>query len=571
MKVQTEQSKFDTDEHILVCLSSSPSNARIIHTAAKMAKVLHARFTAIYVQTDTVINDEDQSRLSQNIQLAQRLGAEIVMTHGENVALQISEYVRLSDVTKIVIGQSSARRRGLFGRPTLTEKLISSAPNVDIHIIPDALNYTKSHRRRLFFGAEIPSLRDIAVTVLALASKLKDHARLSARSAFRVQVLFDTDRLLQKAKNNDDVLSVTCMQLSRLLDRSIVAYTKGENGMLSGRLYAEKKDTHAEKLLSDAERQTAEWVLQNGHRAGAATAQFGKSECLYLAIRAGGRVYGVIGIPMKPEKPDSFESSIVLSVVNECALAMDNAHNAAEKERAADLAKSEQLRADLLRSISHDLRTPLCSVSGNADTLLHNGNCLDEATKQQIYKDIYDDSEWLIGVVENLLYVTRLNDGRLKLELTDQLVDEVVNEAVSHLKKKSVGHKVTVRCDDLILARMDAQLIVQVIVNLIDNALKYTEQGSEICVSAEKQGGDAVIRVTDNGNGIADDMKPHIFEMFYTGKNTVADSRRSFGIGLTLCKSIVELHGGTLTLTDNVPHGCIFTFTLPLSEVTLNE
>ena len=144
---------------------------------------------------------------------------------------------------------------------------------------------------------------------------------------------------------------VTCMQLSRLLDRSIVAYTKGENGMLSGRLYAEKKDTHAEKLLSDAERQTAEWVLQNGHRAGAATAQFGKSECLYLAIRAGGRVYGVIGIPMKPEKPDSFESSIVLSVVNECALAMDNAHNAAEKERAADLAKSEQLRADLLRSI----------------------------------------------------------------------------------------------------------------------------------------------------------------------------------------------------------------------------
>ena len=658
MKVQTEQSKFDTDEHILVCLSSSPSNARIIHTAAKMAKVLRARFTAIYVQTDTVINDEDQSRLSQNIQLAQRLGAEIVMTHGEDVALQISEYVRLSDVTKIMIGQSSARRRGLFGRPTLTEKLISSAPDVDIHIIPDALNYTKSHRRRLFFGAEIPSLRDIAVTVLVLAvctaigflfdhldfpdtnivtvyilgvlmisvltkgyfcsmagsllsvvlfgfflteprlsfqtyavgypvtfavmlassvltgtlaSKLKDHARLSARSAFRVQVLFDTDRLMQKAKSNDDVLSVTCMQLSRLLDRSIVAYTKGENGMLSGRLYAEKKDTHAEKLLNDAERQSAEWVLQNGRRAGAATAQFGKSECLYLAIRAGGRVYGVIGIPMKPEKPDSFESSIVLSVVNECALAMDNAHNAAEKERAADLAKSEQLRADLLRSISHDLRTPLCSVSGNADTLLHNGNCLDEATKQQIYKDIYDDSEWLIGVVENLLYVTRLNDGRLKLELTDQLVDEVVNEAVSHLKKKSVGHKVTVRCDDLILARMDAQLIVQVIVNLIDNALKYTEQGSEICVSAEKQGGDAVIRVTDNGNGIADDMKPHIFEMFYTGKNTVADSRRSFGIGLTLCKSIVELHGGTLTLTDNVPHGCIFTFTLPISEVTLNE
>ena len=169
MRTQTEQSKNGADEHILVCLSSSPSNAKIVHTAARMAKALGARFTAIYVQTDTVINDEDQSRISQNIQLAQRLGAEIVMTHGEDVPLQISEYVRLSDVTKIVIGQSSARRRGLFGRPTLTEKLIASAPDVDIHIIPDALNYTKPHRRRLFFGAEIPSLRDIAVTVLALA------------------------------------------------------------------------------------------------------------------------------------------------------------------------------------------------------------------------------------------------------------------------------------------------------------------------------------------------------------------------------------------------------------------
>ena len=658
MKVQTEQSKSDTDEHILVCLSSSPSNARIIHTAAKMVKVLRARFTAIYVQTDSAESKKDRLRLEQNIQLAQKLGAEIVMTHGEDVPLQISEYVRLSNVTEIVIGQSSARRRGLFAKPTLTEKLISVAPDADIHIIPDTLNCAKPHRRRLFLGTDMPSLRDIALTVLTLAvctgigflfnhlgfpdtnivtvyilgvlmisvltkgylcsmagsllsvvlfgfflteprlsfktyavdypvtfavmlaasvltgtlaSKLKNHARLSARSAYRMQVLFDTDRLLQKAKSNEDILGITCMQLSRLLDRSIIAYTKSENGMPTVRLFDEKKDAQAENLLSSTERQAAEWVFQNGRRAGATTAQFGKAECLYLAIRTEKCVYGVIGIPMKPEKPDSFEKSIVLSVLNECALAMDNAHNAAEKERVADLAKSEQLRADLLRSISHDLRTPLCSVSGNADTLLHNGSCLDEATKQQIYKDIYDDSEWLIGVVENLLYVTRLNDGRMKLELTDQLADEVVNEAVSHLKQKSVGHTVTVKCDDLILARMDAQLIVQVIVNLIDNALKYTEQGSEICVSAEKQGGDVVIRVTDNGNGIADDMKPHIFEMFYTGKNTVADSRRNFGIGLTLCKSIVELHGGTLTLTDNVPHGCIFTFTLPLSEVTLNE
>ena len=145
MQIQTEQPKNGADEHILVCLSSSPSNARIIHTAAKMAKVLHAKFTAIYVQTDSVESEKNRLRLEQNIQLAQGLGAaDRFTTHGEDVPLQISEYVRLSDVTKIVIGQSSARRRGLFGKPTLTEKLISVAPNVDIHIIPDALNYVQT-------------------------------------------------------------------------------------------------------------------------------------------------------------------------------------------------------------------------------------------------------------------------------------------------------------------------------------------------------------------------------------------------------------------------------------------
>ena len=122
---------------------------------------------------------------------------------------------------------------------------------------------------------------------------------------------------------------------------------------------------------------------------------------------------------MQKETQDSFEYSILLSVINECALAMENARNAIEKEENAVLAKNEQLRADLLRAISHDLRTPLCSISGNADMLLNNSDRLDGVTKNQIYTDIYDDSVWLIGVVENLLSITKLNDGKLKFKFTD--------------------------------------------------------------------------------------------------------------------------------------------------------
>ena len=404
----------------------------------------------------------------------------------------------------------------------------------------------------------------------ALAAKLKTHAKMSAQLAFRTQVLFDTDRLMQKAQGETEILDVTCTQLIRLLNRNITAYVV-ENGTLSGgKLFSEEKED-TEDFLIPEEQRIARWVYENRQRAGASTQYFPQAKCLYLAIRNGNSVYGVIGIPLQEETLDSFEYSILLSVINECALAMENAKNATEKEKNAVLAKNEQLRADLLRAISHDLRTPLCSISGNADMLLSNSNRLDEATKHQIYTDIYDDSEWLIGVVENLLSITRLNDGRLKFKFTDQLLDEVISESLRHINRKHDDYKIVADCEELVLTRMDVRLIIQVLVNLIDNAIKYTPSGSVICIRGIKKDGKAQISVEDDGPGIPEEMKPHIFEMFYTGKTTVMDSHRSLGLGLALCHSIIEAHNGTLILTDHDPHGCNFIFTLPLSEVTLNE
>ena len=367
-----------------------------------------------------------------------------------------------------------------------------------------------------------------AIITGTLAAQLKAHAEMSSKQAFRMQVLFDTNRLLQRKRDEKDILRTTCEQLTK-------------------------------------------WVLKNQKSAGIGTDYCKGARSLYMPICTEDSVYGVVGIPMTQKPLDSFEYSTVRSVLNECALAMDNVHHLKEMEKAAVLAKNEQLRADLLRSISHDLRTPLCAISGNADTLLHNEEGIDDATRKQIYTDIYDDAEWLVGVVENLLSVTRLNDNRLKLNMTDQLIDEVVDEAVRHVSRLGREHVISTDCEELLLARMDARLIIQVLVNLIENAVKYTQQGSEIRISAHRQGDKVCIRVADNGGGIRDAMKPHVFEMFYVGKTTVADSRRSLGLGLALSRSIVEAHGGELTLTDNQPHGCIFSFTLPVSEVTLNE
>ena len=160
-------------EHILVCLSSSPSNERIVRMAGKMAQAFSGSLTALYVQTpgDADMNAEDTVRLQVNMRLAQQLGAEIVTTHGEDVATQIAEYVRLSDVTKIVIGRSGVQRRHFWSEPTLTERLITLAPEVDIHIIPDVEAYKSYRRKRLLtIRPAFPTAWELLLTIGILAA-----------------------------------------------------------------------------------------------------------------------------------------------------------------------------------------------------------------------------------------------------------------------------------------------------------------------------------------------------------------------------------------------------------------
>ncbi len=160
----------------------------------------------------------------------------------------------------------------------------------------------------------------------------------------------------------------------------------------------------------------------------------------------------------------------------------------------------------------------------------------------------------------------------MNFNMSIQLVDEVIDEALKHLNRKSIEHDICVEYkDELLLAKMDAKLIMQVVINIVDNAIKYTPKGSKIKITAEKKNQWIYISIADNGNGIDDHLKERVFEMFFTGNNKIADSLRSLGLGLPLCKSIINAHGGEITLTDNQPQGCIFTFTLPLSEVTFNE
>ena len=653
---------YHTDEHILVCLSSSPSNEKIIRTAARMASAFKGKFTALFVETPdfAVMSEENIKRLRSNIRLAEQLGAKIETIYGEDIPFQIAEFARLSGVSKIVIGRSSATKRYLLSKPTLTEKLIDYAPNLDVHIIPDTISNAavcqlreSRENNHIVFSAtdtlksaaililsslvgmifqnlgfdeaniitvfvlgvlvtavitkhQIYSLISSIVSVLifnflftepqftlkaydhgypvtfiimflaafltgSLAIRIKNQAKQTAQSAYRTKVLFDTNQLLQQAKDKNAIVSTTSNQLIKLLRKDIIFYLADGEVLDTPHIFSVTEE-NMESCISENEKAVAGWVLKNNKRAGATTGTLSNAKCLYLAVRSNSMVYGVVGIVMGEIPLDPFENSILLSILGECALALENEKNAREKQEAAVLAKNEQLRANLLRAISHDLRTPLTSISGNASNLLSNGDSFDNDTKKQLYTDIYDDSMWLINLVENLLAITRIEEGRLNLRITEDLMDDVIAEALHHINRKSEEHHISVESkEEFLLAKMDAKLIVQVIINIVDNAIKYTPKNSHIVIRTEKRGKQAIVSIADDGNGIADEIKPRIFDMFYSGANQIADSRRSLGLGLSLCKSIISAHGGELTVSDNLPHGTVFTFTLPAGEVNVYE
>ena len=605
------------EEHILVGLSSAPSNARIIRTAATMAAAFGCKFTALFVRTPhyEAMSEENKDRLRANTELAQTLGATVETVFGDDVSYQIAEYARLSGVTKIVVGRSAATRKHPWSKPTLTEKLTAIAPNLDIHIIPDAsvdgsyrpktakpqfdlrtvtrdwmltivilafatalsygfskVGFTEANIIAIYLlaalltsmatstrssyvlsaiggvlvfnfffttpqfslrvyehGAPLTFLIMVvaALIVGTLTDRLKSQVNQSTQAAYRTNLLFETSQMLQKAPNDDKIFQTARTQVTKLLGRAV--------SVLPGVTVSNRKNA------------------------------------LRYPIKSQEKVYGTV-IVEGSEPLEAFENSVLLSILGDCALALENSRNAREKEEATLRAENEKLRATLLRSISHDLRTPLTAISGNASILLSDSEELDTGTKQQMYEDIYDDAAWLQNLVENLLAVTKIEEGRMELKLQPHLAEEIVSEAMQHISRKATEHHITIAHEDeLLLAQCDARLIIQVIINLVDNAIKYTPVGSNIHVFTKQDDTQAVFEVSDNGPGIPDAEKQQVFQMFYTGNTSVSDSRRSLGLGLSLCKSIVGAHGGEITVSDNQPAGAVFTVSIPAGEVEVHE
>ncbi len=638
--------------NVLVCISTSPSNQRVIRSASRFARGNQGQFTALYVDDGRIRGD--RILLRKNIELARSLGATVEIVSQKDVLGAITQYALDMAVTDLFIGFSGPAR-GVSVRHMPVYKLVHALPATDVHIIPDAIAATQPSRlemrssgrlscrdflimagvmsaatllcvlvdRSRFSNSNIVTIYILAILVTAaltaeriygiiaavlyillfnflfieprfsllvydpnymvtylvsviaavitgnISSRMKEISLRSGMNAYQAQILLDASEALQRADGKDEIVQITVTRLHELLDRDIIFYDEDRN---YANIRALPSDRGSELLMGDTLQsgidpeymEAIRWTLEHNQRTGFGSKHFPDLDYRFLTVRTGKEIYGVIGVSAGSSPLNQFEENILLSLISECALSLESEKNRKEREAAQIVAENERFRSKLLRSVSHDLRTPLTSISGNAANLLAHEDSFSAEEKQDIYKDIYKDSVWLIDLVENLLSITRLEE-KVALHLTGELVADVLSTAADHAKRHKSGHRILLETDEsCLVAEMDVSLILQVLNNLISNAVKHTPAGTTVRIADRLEGDHVVISVSDDGPGIKDEDKPYIFDLFYTGKQKEADSSRSLGLGLNLCRSIIEAHGETIEAADNQPHGSVFTFRLKL-------
>lgn len=243
-----------------------------------------------------------------------------------------------------------------------------------------------------------------------------------------------------------------------------------------------------------------------------------------------------------------------------------------ERERVEMEAEKEKLRSNLLRAISHDLRTPLTSISGSSSLLISDWKVIEEQTRMALLKDIRDNSDWLVRMVENLLSVTRISDGGGGIKKVPDMAEDIVAHAVSQVRRRFPEQKLNVIASaEPFEVPMDSTLIEQVIINLIENAIYHSGSNESITVQVAEKDGKAVFTVRDRGKGVDVGRMMWIMDG-YVETDRPGDKGRGMGIGLSLCSSIVKAHGGTMTVENALDGGAVFSFALPMEqEKEINE
>jgi len=310
-----------------------------------------------------------------------------------------------------------------------------------------------------------------------------------------------------------------------------------------------------------------QWCFDNSQIAGRRTTTMPSATGLYIPMIAASGTFGVMGV-MAASSERQFSGDEIASLdtcASLLASALERINIADAAEQSKVEAESEKLRAMLLSSVSHDLRTPLASITGASSTIMSDIDQLPRETILDLSRSINKEAERLSRIVTNLLEVTRLESGTVQLNNQPYFMEELIGSALARLESTLSKHLVVPKSDEgLPLIMADGVLIEQVLINLLENAARYTPAGSTITISAVRKGTTVLVSVVDNGPGIPTGSEEKIFDKFYSvGQN---EAQKGTGLGLAICAGIIKAHAGEIWV-ENRPHGgAAFYFTVPAAD-----
>ncbi|MGB7157202.1 MAG: ATP-binding protein, partial [Tepidisphaeraceae bacterium] len=308
----------------------------------------------------------------------------------------------------------------------------------------------------------------------------------------------------------------------------------------------------------------AQWAFEHGQEAGRNTATLPSAAGRYIPLIDSRGTAGVLAIypPEGAADWSADQRQTVQAFANLAAVAVERAMLAEEARQAWERVEAEFLRNTLLSGVSHELRTPLAAITGAASTLIETGQGLSDDARAEMLDTVYTEAERMERLITNLLDMTRLESGGMTVKKEWQPLQEAIGSALHRMERRLRGRGVTTDVpNDLPLVQIDGVLIEQVLMNLIDNAVEYTPAGSAIAVAARATGDAVEVEVADEGPGLPPGAEDRVFQKFFRGGQIGA--RRGIGLGLAICRGIVDAHGGRITARNRPSGGAVFSFTIP--------
>jgi two-component system sensor histidine kinase KdpD len=401
----------------------------------------------------------------------------------------------------------------------------------------------------------------VALLISRLTSQLHVQAQDAGERERRTAALYSMSGQLASNWGTAKLLDVIVRHVAEILQSEVAALMPDEAGRLVIRAGNE-----AAFPMNARERGVAHWVFDVGRAAGMGTNTMPGAECLYVPLNGTRGSVGVLAVrPLHAGRaltPDLLQ--LLEAFATQAGMAVESDRYADEARKAQLEVEVEKSRNALLNSVSHDLRTPLSAITGAASTLLEPDDRLPAAARRELAEMISEEAAHLSRLVTNLLEMTRLESGAAKVKKEPCPIEEVLGSALTRLEKQLSGHPVVTHIPaDLPLVPLDVILTEHVFINLLENAAKYTPAGSTIEVSATASDREVTVEIADRGPGISPGDEKKIFEKFYRGK--LAGSASGVGLGLTICRAVVEAHGGKIWAENRPGGGAAFRFTLPLA------